>query len=299
MQGQSGSVICKMFSKEQHDAAQREHFFYTKVSPELLNQWVPGLIAHATHPESGTQILFLEDLHRYQAIGISKDPAVLQSVISIVARLHGAYWGSPDAHPILSTKRDNHLSLFDLSSEKHLQRYAVKLQQAWVPFQKECRSFCSTEEYLWMHKLVVHWYTLASQRYKQGNRTWIHADLHVFGNILRSNTQRNRDVYIIDWESIMISFGAQDIAYLLTAFAEKENKLALDQWFLAEYHQSLMSCGVENYSREQLNMDYRLGILNNLACTILQQNVSWLQKHLRSARLWKAAELLSTLHTTT
>jgi thiamine kinase-like enzyme len=103
-----------------------------------------------------------------------------------------------------------------------------------------------------------------------GARTVIHGDAHSW-NFLFPN-QKDGPVYLIDWQLWHVDVGARELAFLMAAHWDRERRQALEVRLLRKYHRQLSAGGVDNYSWDDLWLDYRFGVVRNLTLPLILWN---------------------------
>ena len=69
---------------------------------------------------------------------------------------------------------------------------------------------------------------------------------------------RSDDVVFFDWQMVQESSCAYDVAYFLSSALEADS--ATVETLLDQYHDALCACGVADYSRQQLGLEYRCAL---------------------------------------
>lgn len=64
------------------------------------------------------------------------------------------------------------------------------------------------------------------------------------------------EAVVLDWQGIGLGPGAYDLAYTLGGSVDTDIRRANERELVAAYHQTLLECGIENYSFDQLYDDY-------------------------------------------
>ncbi len=96
--------------------------------------------------------------------------------------------------------------------------------------------------------------------------TLVHGDTNP-GNILSPLSGEGR-TYLLDRQpfewSLTSWLGVSDLAYLMVLWLEPELRRELETEVLQHYHLSLLSRGVQDFSREQLLEDYKLTVAQSI-----------------------------------
>ena len=97
--------------------------------------------------------------------------------------------------------------------------------------------------------------------------TVVHGDAHIW-NFLLPRAERE-PVYLIDWQLWHVDVGVRDLAFLMAAYWDGEQRDRLEIKLLHRYHEELLALQISNYSRDDLWMDYRLCAIRNLTYPII------------------------------
>ena len=89
--------------------------------------------------------------------------------------------------------------------------------------------------------------------------TFVHGDYHA-KQMFFPDAERG-EFAVIDWQFPFVAPGAWDFARLAGMCLDTGERRRREDALLSNYHQGLISAGVENYSREELEIDYRLGLI--------------------------------------
>jgi hypothetical protein len=95
--------------------------------------------------------------------------------------------------------------------------------------------------------------------------TVTHGDLH-WWNFLYPKAPNLRDVRLFDWQLWHIDLGARDLAFLLALGGFAEPRPSFELELLRSYHEAL---GIEGYSWDMLNLDYRTCSIRNLNIPVI------------------------------
>lgn len=200
--------------------------------------------------------LLLEDLsatHR-PAYDLKPTPEYGRAIAEGLAMLHAHWWGP---------KRLQQLGI-EFHNSEHITQ-AVTIGRDGIEHVKS----------IFGDRLKPHWPALIDQIYEQlpataykhaqdnSNFTLIHGDPNP-GNILVPH-DGIQPLYFIDQQpfdwSITIWHGVYDLAYVMSLYWPNELRRELEIPVLQHYYAKLQERGVENYSWEQLHLDYRLAVL--------------------------------------
>ncbi|MFT7091967.1 MAG: hypothetical protein ACJAYW_001934 [Candidatus Azotimanducaceae bacterium] len=89
--------------------------------------------------------------------------------------------------------------------------------------------------------------------------TFVHGDYHA--KQMFFPTQQGGEFAVIDWQFPFVAQGAWDFARMLGMCMPADLRRSEEQALLGEYLSGLASQGVEGYSRNDLEVDYRMGLI--------------------------------------
>ena len=97
--------------------------------------------------------------------------------------------------------------------------------------------------------------------------TIIHGDAHTWNFLF----PRFGDgpAFLIDWQLWHVDLGARDLAFFMALHWYPSRRREFEQPLLHYYHDGLLLRGVENYSFDELWLDYRRCVVRNLTIPIL------------------------------
>ena len=202
---------------------------------------------------SGEFVLLMEDLGGYrtgdQVAGCGPQDAML--VLDAAAPLHAAFWGRTDDPLVAFAPR--------VDGDTQLIGMSAACASGWETCMERFGSVVPA---------VIHEarerYTGAAQdlHRRMGARpqTLLHGDLRL-DNIMFGTDPSQRAAVVIDWQGLIVSCAAQDVAYLLTQNLTIENRRAHEHELLVHYHSRLVENGVTDYSFAQFEADYHLAAL--------------------------------------
>ena len=208
--------------------------------------------------KTGGFVLLLEDLGDMregdEVAGCSVEDAM--NVVRNLAQLHAAWWN------------DGRTASLDwLAGTESPSMTGMRLQNLYVEaWDKTSHTFAriyppdtfNIAERLGPNLAVV------LQAATTGHQTLNHGDTHL-GNMFF----RDPEVVLVDWQNVMVTSPALDIAYFIQGSLQIETRRTHEQELLDEYLTTLYRNGVTGYSRDQLIDDYRRGVLRTLVPSVL------------------------------
>jgi hypothetical protein len=235
----------------------RETMFYRELAQDSAIA-IPDCYYAEHDPDTGDFVLLLEDLTDLQEgdeiAGCSIDQA--RSVVQSLAQLHATWWNSEqltrlDWLPGTGSSSASFTALQD--------RY----QDAWNR---------ATDTLALIYPRPT--FDIA-ERFGQGlisvlqaaatrNQTLNHGDTHL-GNLFF----RDNEVVFTDWQNVMVTSPALDIAYFIQGSLPVDIRRTHERTLLDLYASTLEANGVTGYTSNNLREDYRRGLLRALIPSVL------------------------------
>ena len=165
-----------------------------------------------------------------------------------LAGLHAAFWNSPVLGEEASwlamdpARADVLAGIHATATEQFLDRFSPQLTVGEAQILRRAS------------RLIRDW-LLAGE----GPRTVLHGDYRL-DNLLFP-PQGAGPVLAVDWQTLDIGLPGRDVAYFLATALELEDRRRLEARLLAAYHDQLRRHGLEGYSFEACELDYRRGML--------------------------------------
>lgn len=233
---------------------EREVKFYRDLAPGMDVATPQCLMAEID--ETGRFVLLLEDLSPArqgdQLAGVTIEQARL--VVDQAARLHAAHWNDPAIEALewvkLTPRWRNRLPDGDAirqAAAGFCTRFANLLAE---PALAACRRYAER---------VEHYRGLP-----RANRALAHYDFRP-DNMMFATPEGGRPVTILDWQTLSLAPGADDLAYFIAGALPAEARRAHEPELLQRYLDGLHAKGVVGYAMAQLERDYALGGFRLLA----------------------------------
>lgn len=216
----------------------------------------PELFWSEFDPETSLGFMLMEDCSGCASLDQTLPvPTTFDQLLALVeasARLH-AHWWNPQSLPpgVLSVGNPVRMAFFNMIADGWKDLLAGGAGSETLPAYG--RSVAT--------KFAENIRDLTENRWPTENMTVTHLDYRVDNVFLEPET--NRPV-IFDWQGASYGKGAFDLAYLLATGYEHGFRRQHEQACLDRYHQVLTSEGVTGYSMEDLQQDYRFGMVFNL-----------------------------------
>jgi hypothetical protein len=231
---------------------EREVRFFRELASRVT-AGVPACYEAEIELPGGDFVLVLEDLVGYregdQAAGCNVDDAQLG--IDVMARLHSTWWDAA-GHPELEW-------VPTVDGDLHRGGMVPAAAASWEPFVANFRHLLPQEivdsapRYLDALDGLHH-------RMGEGPQTLIHGDFRL-DNLLFGTRPGHHPLMLIDWQGVIVSKGAHDLAYLVSQNLVTDARREHERDLVQRYVQQLGAAGVTGYSAEQCWDDYRLASL--------------------------------------
>jgi hypothetical protein len=259
--------------------ARREVRFFEQLAPRWEHP-APQLVGVSDAGEDGRILLLSEDLIAagYRLPGATVSDEQLGGTIETLVGLHARFWNDVP---------------FDVLDAAHPEPSATSVAQAWPPeviprhaaaVRAEAMSFFATTSELeaaersLLDEFLGAWVRQFHARVAGGRAiTLIHGDFHFLGNVFFApNDVRPK---VIDWSEAKPGLGPHDLAYCLTV-VPADDRLARDRVLLRRYWDGLRDAGVDDYSWELCDWDFRFSVFCNLFQSVFQRSAKWYRKSL-------------------
>ena len=177
--------------------------------------------------------------------------------VAALARMHANWWGRPDEDQVPTSD----------SLDREIQRLKT-FYPDYIEFVGEYLSGKHRHVYsLVFDKLAE----IRGNRSGDANLTMAHTDPHFWNFLYPKDTDRNHCV-LFDWPLWRIGFCGDDLAYMIALHLYPEHRRRFEPILLHVYLENLNRDHVD-YSWDDLQLDYRLGVINGLLMPL--QEFAW------------------------
>jgi hypothetical protein len=234
--------------------------FYRRLAPVLGTPPLVRCLAAIEDRDGDVGTVVLEDLratHDHPPWPIPPSPKQCELALDALARVHAQWWESP----ALDSSVGQHHTTESLTSM--VQGIAVHLP---VFFDALGDTLTAAPRHIYERVFgssLRPWMRLVEPR----ALTIIHGDAHTW-NFLFPRSGKGA-AFLIDWQLWHVDVGARDLAFLMALHWYPSRRSELEQPLLHYYHDGLLKRGVENYSFNELWLDYRRCVVRNLTIPIL------------------------------
>ena len=236
---------------------QRETMFYRELATESGIP-VPDCYFADLDPDFGDFVLLLEDLTALEEgdeiAGCSLEQAAL--VMRSLAQLHARWWNDGRVAEL-------DWLVDDADTSTGTNTLQTLYQDAWSRATETLADIYAPELFVIADKFGDG-LSAVLEAAASGNQTLNHGDCHL-GNLFF----RDDEVVFTDWQNVMVTSPALDIAYFIQGSLSVETRRGHERELLDIYLSTLRENGVTEYSPDQLIEDYRRGLLRTLIPSVL------------------------------
>jgi hypothetical protein len=235
-------------------AYRAETRFYLEMADRLACV-TPACLYGAISEDETTFTLLLEDLAPKQQgdqIAGASD-AQIEAAVRNLAGLHAPMRGAPDLDRIdwlVGGVGDQLATYIEMATPAFVDRYHARL----APEDRETLDAFAAN--------VKHWIAR-----RPAARTLVHGDYRL-DNLMFEATRDGVAVAAVDWQTLSIACGGQDLAYLLGNSSAPERRRAHESHMLDAYRDSMAALGVD-LSADEVRAEYVYGAFQGPAITIL------------------------------
>jgi len=239
----SESRVSRDFSYERQ-AYEREVNFYNQIA-----NTIPIHLPKLFYSVVGTDcnLLLMEDLSHLvpgdQIEGMTHQQVLI--TLESLARVHAAYWKNPVLDSFEWLPSTNNIDL--------------DYNENWDSFVELCGYFIDPEALKLGERLRTRIPWLFEEISKRP-KTLVHDDMKV-DNLLFGETGSDVDVVILDWQFVIRSMGAIDVARLIGGSMFPSEREGHHFEALRYWYDKLLENGVEDYKWEDAQRDYQLSAL--------------------------------------
>lgn len=235
-------------------AYRAETHFYTELANELACV-TPQCLYGAIAPEGETFTLLLEDLapkqQGDQILGASDDE--IEAAVRNLAGLHAPRWGDPtlgDLDWVSVGIGEEYTAYIEMGTPIFLERYKDRLREEDAA---TLAAFAAG---------VKNWVGR-----RPATRTLVHGDYRL-DNLMFESSASGIRVAAVDWQTLSVACGGQDLAYLLGNSSSPEQRRDHEERMLDAYREEMSGLGVELTTRE-VRSDYVYGTFQGPSITML------------------------------
>ncbi|MEZ4334653.1 MAG: phosphotransferase [Myxococcota bacterium] len=235
-------------------AYRAETRFYTELAARLRIR-TPRCLYGALSDDEKTFTLLLEDMapavQGDQLAGASDDR--LEAAVRNLAGLHAPLWNAPELDRLAwltGGAGEAFARYVELATPPFVERYADRLAAA----DRDVLERFAARARRWVER-------------RPADRTLVHGDYRL-DNLLFRDAPPGCSVTAVDWQTLSVGCGGQDLAYLLGNGCEPEQRRASESRMLDAYREALGALGVER-NAEAVLADYVYGTFQGPVVTVL------------------------------
>jgi len=231
-----------------------ETLFYTELADSLPIRTADCLYG-AISDDHTTFTLLLEDLapaEQGDQIGGGSD-AEIEAAVRNLAGLHAPRWNDPslvDLDWIIQGASEQFAIYIEMGTPVFIERYKESLADEAAD---TLRGFAAG---------VRRWLEIAPKE-----KTLVHGDYRL-DNLMFEATAEGIRVAAVDWQTLSVGCGGQDLAYLLGNSSPPEQRRKHESHMLEVYRESMAALGVDR-SPDQVYADYVYGSFQGPSITML------------------------------
>jgi hypothetical protein len=235
-------------------AYRAETLFYTELAANLPVK-TPACHYGAISGDQSTFTLLLEDLapkrQGDQIAGATDDE--IEAAVRNLAGLHAPHWGDPSIEKLdwmAGGIGEEYATYIEMGTPVFIERYQDRLAPEDV---EVLRGFAAG---------VKKWVATRPEV-----KTLVHGDYRL-DNLMFESTDRGVDVAAVDWQTLSVGCGGQDLAYLLGNSSLPPQRRAHEARMLEAYRAAMAEQGVD-LDPEQIHADYVYGTFQGPSITML------------------------------
>jgi Ecdysteroid kinase-like family len=228
---------------------EREIKFFREIAP-VTSLTVPHCYTAQSDPQSGTHVLLLEDLQRYemgdQVIGATVSRA--EKIVDGLVTLHARWWDTEELHA---------LDWLPTSADPAYVAAVPAIYEAGLPILERDWAGRVGADAIALAQRIGAQFDDVLRRTAEAPTTFLHTDTRL-DNFFFTESD---DPIFIDFQLCVRGRGPADVAYLIGTSMDVELQRTNWQRLLRRYHDGLLAAGVSGYSWERCLHDYRESVL--------------------------------------
>lgn len=238
----------------------REVEFYRNIADQVELR-IPRCYYSDIDFNTGACVLLLEDLTAARSLDkfATCTLAEAELIVEQIARFHATWW----EHPTLEE-----MGWLSAANDIFYQKLQARYQQSWEPFLEKMGDTLPDEILTLGERLNQYGLSFWHHLHKPP-QTIIHFDYHLGNLLFLTDREDENSLAVIDWQLTRLGRGVYDVALFLGRNVTPADRKSQEMTFLRMYHTILVESGIEAYSFDQCQHDYRLYALSNLIRTVL------------------------------
>jgi len=240
---------------------QHEVAFYRDIAPHSPAGLVPRCF-EAHWQEGAPWHLLLEDLTDTHATPqhwpLPPTFAECEGIVRTLARFHAAWWDDTRLGVTAGT-----WAPIDPEGPK-------RFTEVFGRFSEVLGDRFSDERRVFYRRLVERMPQLSERYHSHRNMTIVHGDSHVWNCFLPKDG--GLDFKLFDWDAWRLGTASDDLVYMMALHWHPDLRAQRERHLLDIYHAELIAQGVQGYTRDALQADYRWSTLWMTTKPIWQQS---------------------------
>ncbi len=253
-------VKSPLVAPHRSDEFEGEINFYRQLAPMLGTPPTVRCLAAFEESDGYSETLVLEDLratHDHPPWPIPPSRKQCELALDALIRLHAQWWESSKLGRTIGQPHTPE------SLRTMVQRIGTQIPDFFDSLggslPKDARPIYESA----FDSLLRPWMRLTDSR----ALTIIHGDAHTW-NFLYPRAGQG-PAFLIDWQLWHVDVGARDLAFLMALHWYPSLRRELEEPLLRYYYEGLRAHGIDNYSFDDLRLDYRRCVVRNLTIPIL------------------------------
>lgn len=242
------------------DYSSTELQFYRNLAPTLPTPPVVRCLATIENENETSGTLVLEDLratHDHPPWPITPSRLECEMAIDALVNVHAKCWESATLGKTIG----------ELHTEQSLMSMLNGITKHLPGFMDEIGKSLTADGRLIYEQVFTSslkpWLRLTDP----SALTIIHGDAHTW-NFLFPRSGAGV-AFLIDWQTCHVDVGARDLAFFMALHWHPGRRRELETPLIRRYHEALLAHGINNYSYDELWLDYRRCVVRNLTFPII------------------------------
>ena len=265
-----------------YDLYRRETSFYNEFKESGIAS--PDCFVSQHNPETQEMVILMGDLAPATSPSWAPSPEQTEQALANLPAFHAKWWNSP----MLRSRDwfvqfDNRDFFFSGASAANMA----------IPMLEEHFGDAGEHTAQLMRIFLEHLDTIQSF-YAARPFTFVHGDYHPKQMFFPS--EAGGEFAVIDWQFPFVAQGAWDFVRMMVLGLDVENRRRRQDALIDAYYKSLIANGVENYTREDLDTDLKIGLVVNqmiMMVALIDTDISLVEKECSALGLdWKDVLLM-------
>lgn len=235
---------------------EREVRFYEEIAEDVELR-TPKRYFSRWDPERGVFVLLMEDMEPAAQVGnqvAGCPPAQAMDTIERIGRFHASWWNNPKLPA---------LDWIPYGNAPVNQSVEQTYQDGWPTFLQNFGNRLSPRAMGAAERLSTKIIAIQNEITKPP-LTICHGDLR-YDNLFFGSGE----MAVADWQIISRARGPYDVGYFMSQSVNTDDRKACEMDVIRRYHETLVECGVRNYSFDECLRDYRVAVMYCLVYPVI------------------------------